>query len=352
MNNLYHLLFVRVTPGIFRLLLALLVVIYHTVGFITFGTLAVYLFFILSGYWIFKMYHEKYSLYKNSYSIYLQSRIYRLIPVYFLILTFSLLLYQFIPDLREQLTTGFEKSPLFYLNFLWIGLNFAPFKILVPAWSLDIELQFYILAPVLMLILHSKNKYHFPAFIIASGIAIASVYFPHSLTDTLLSYLPYFLIGGLIYKRNYHPKSSFSMLLVFIVILIVALHLLIPPIRNNYLLNHSALLMGFKYQEALNVIITCLTIPYIASNVHQPNSRYMHHDPLYTSMSYVIYLLHWPLLQLYGYAVKDVTSPVEKSIYLLVYYSACLLLSLLVSLYYEPYLNRVRSSWLKRQIQH
>ena len=353
MNNfLYQLLFVRLTPGLFRLFLAFLVVVYHTVGFITFGTLAVYLFFILSGYWIFKMYREKYSLYQNPYSVYLQSRIYRLIPVYFLVLFLSLLLYQLIPELKQELITGFQGNPLFYLNFLWIGLNFAPFKILVPAWSLDIELQFYILAPVLMMILSSKNKYQIPAFFIATGIALASVYSPHFLTDTLLSYLPYFLIGGLIYKTHYHPRPAISIMLVLIAVFIIFMHFLIPGLRNNYLLNPNALLMGFKYQEALNVILTCFSIPYIASNVHQKNSKYMQHDQIYTSMSYVIYLLHWPLLQVYGYALKNVSTMVEKSVYLLLYYFTCLLLSLLISLYFEPYLGQLRSSWLKKQMQH
>ncbi len=47
---------VNISPGSFRLILALTVVVFHAVSFISFGHAVVYMFFVLSGYWIFKMY--------------------------------------------------------------------------------------------------------------------------------------------------------------------------------------------------------------------------------------------------------------------------------------------------------
>ena len=49
-----------VGPGFFRLILATLVFLHHTSS-IALGEMAVIVFFVLSGYWIAKMYREKYS---------------------------------------------------------------------------------------------------------------------------------------------------------------------------------------------------------------------------------------------------------------------------------------------------
>ena len=54
-----------ISPGLFRLLLAFLVVIFHTTSFIPLGNYAVYVFFVLSGFWIFKMYNDKYKNYNT-----------------------------------------------------------------------------------------------------------------------------------------------------------------------------------------------------------------------------------------------------------------------------------------------
>ena len=46
-------------PGLFRFILAFMVLIFHTISFFPLGHYAVYVFFMLSGYWIFKMFEEK-----------------------------------------------------------------------------------------------------------------------------------------------------------------------------------------------------------------------------------------------------------------------------------------------------
>ncbi len=71
-------------PGLFRLLLAEVVFIHHLSRFAC-GTAAVYVFFSLSGYWIYQMYTRRYSKARFPYLTYLISRAWRLLPTFWLI---------------------------------------------------------------------------------------------------------------------------------------------------------------------------------------------------------------------------------------------------------------------------
>jgi peptidoglycan/LPS O-acetylase OafA/YrhL len=61
-------------PGAFRLLLALAVLVHHSVGFIACGAPAVYLFFVLSGYWVTLLWDRKYSGLAHPYLVFWSSR--------------------------------------------------------------------------------------------------------------------------------------------------------------------------------------------------------------------------------------------------------------------------------------
>ena len=50
-----------IKPGLVRFVLATLVVLFHITKFIFIGHLAVFCFFVLSGYWVSLMYETKYS---------------------------------------------------------------------------------------------------------------------------------------------------------------------------------------------------------------------------------------------------------------------------------------------------
>src|SRR5262249_50667477 len=67
-------------PGAFRWLLALTVLAHHTTP-LRLGAWAVYVFFILSGYWITRMWDEKYRRTRLPVLTFLVSRWWRLAPV-------------------------------------------------------------------------------------------------------------------------------------------------------------------------------------------------------------------------------------------------------------------------------
>lgn len=342
---MHNLLFRTITPGIFRLLLACIVVIYHSVAFLTIGHYAVYVFFILSGYWIFKMYREKYSLYRNSYWVYLTSRLARLMPMYWLILLLSFIIYLNIPSMAQKLTLLKDQHTSIGLHNIFIlGLADSAYQFIGTSWSLDIEVQFYILAPVLFFL--CRKNIGLLLLAISSIATVLLVYYGYPKFNLLL-YLPYFLIGALIYYFDYIAPRSLAVAGILAIVVILGLNYLIPDLRNNYLLNRDAYVFGFSYRESLNVLLTILTIPFVSVNVRLSTTKEVAgKEQLRSSMSYIIYLLHWPLLQIYAAYVAN-AGAMLKATSLVIYYVACLGLSYLIAKYIDSYFEKRRRRWLK-----
>jgi len=112
-----------------------------------FGWTGVDLFFVLSGYLIASNLFAGISAQGINVRVFFIKRIFRIIPAYL----FILLLYFFIPSFREREAL----APLWkYLTFTQnIGLDIRYQGTFSHAWSLCIEEQFYLLFPLLMLIL-------------------------------------------------------------------------------------------------------------------------------------------------------------------------------------------------------
>lgn len=337
----------QLSPGVFRFLLAVIVMIYHSVGFLTIGHYAVYVFFILSGFWIFKMYNEKYMNFHNSYWVYLESRIFRVAPIYFLILSFTILVYFIIPELNYKLDSGtYSKIKSVLKNYSLLGLASSKYAFIVPAWSLDIEIQFYIIAPILLLITKlNKGK----AYIIIISLLcpiIGHFVRPFSSEILILSYIPLFIVGGCIYIYKSKVSNQLIVSCLVIAVFIMLLNYTIPFLRNDYLFNKKAVILSFSYQEFINVFLTFLTLPFIIRNVTIRNAY--KYDNILSSMSYVIYLLHWPLLQIYSLLVRNVGSA-QKVLSILSYYIICIFFSWIVSKYIDVYFEKRRKAWLIEQ---
>ncbi|MGN6291496.1 MAG: acyltransferase family protein [Chitinophagaceae bacterium] len=342
-NYINDFLFEFITPGLFRFLLAFVVVIYHSVDFLTIGHYAVYVFFMLSGYWIFRMYNEKYSTYKNSYYVYICSRLARLMPLYWLILLVSLIAYT-IPTISQRLA-GLEGQgwTIAAFNFLALGLANSPHQFIGTAWSLDIEIQFYIIAPLLLLL--CRKGFGWPLLVAGSLLSLLLV-FNHYISENLVIYLPYFVIGGLIYCFNIQAGRNTAIICMLLLLAILCTNYVIPGLRTDYLLNRKAEVFGFNYREGLNVILAILTVPFLTVNVRQvPKKEMAASEQVWSSMSYVVYLLHWPLLLVYSVCVAGVSGK-TKVIYLSIFYILCIGLSYLIAKYIDAHFEKRRRTWI------
>ncbi len=146
---------------------ALMVVIFHfgcnvfpfsyCDRFFSGGNFAVSYFFVLSGFVMYMAYHSK----EVDYGIYLRRRVARIVPLYL----FAILL-MILPQVYNYLAygTGLEEN---FLSKLLLNITlmqaYVPGYALtlnIPGWSLSVEMFFYLLFPLLLL-LQKKNEKRF-----------------------------------------------------------------------------------------------------------------------------------------------------------------------------------------------
>ena len=77
-------------PGAFRMALAVVVILCH-ISALAIGSACVYLFFMLSGYWIWRMWFKEYQPLEKPWRVFVTSRIWRLMPCYYAVLVLLLL---------------------------------------------------------------------------------------------------------------------------------------------------------------------------------------------------------------------------------------------------------------------
>lgn len=310
-------------PGMFRLFLASLVVLYHAFKSFPFGMFAVYTFFILSGYWVSKMYNEFYSQKRNGLLLFLYSRVLRLFPLYLLCTAIMLLVQKFYiePYHHEYLLNNIGLKEYSYL-LLMLPLNALDFQLLVPAWSLAVEMQFYILAPLLLWAMRKTNTaLLFAIALIVSVCAICATGFRY---NNLQAYICYFIIGMFIYRNALQFSAKTIKATILIIGCIIAACYALPILRNN-VLNEEAHYGAFYYCQLLNHLLPFLFVPFITHNLRQKSTKA---DRVYGDFSYTIYLVHWSVIAVYNrlYAFSGF------SLFRLGYIAAALALIVLLSL--------------------
>ena len=124
-------------PGAFRLSLALLVFVSHVSRY-NVGRAAVILFFMLSGYWVTRLYRQRG---EQSSVGYLRDRLLRVWPL--------------LAVTALAIALAFTLAGTRHPGSLWstlalLGLATRHGDVIGVAWSLDIELQFYVALPLVL----------------------------------------------------------------------------------------------------------------------------------------------------------------------------------------------------------
>lgn len=164
------------------------------------GFLGVYIFFVISGFVLALPFaaHKFQQKKKVQISSYFWRRLTRLEPPYIIWMTLFFLIFVFYKHMPFMEYLPHYLANITYTHAL-IYNQWSPFN--PPTWTLEIEIQFYILAPFLsMLFFRIENKYY--RRIVNVGIIVALVCFqqymqwyknPYSFT--ILGHLQYFLLG-------------------------------------------------------------------------------------------------------------------------------------------------------------
>ncbi len=344
-------------PGLLRFLLAFTVVVHHSFP-LRMGAWAVYSFFILSGYWIARMWQEKYANTRQAPITFLYSRWCRLAPVFFVSLILAFVSSNFIPGaplLPQHLTEwALRQIPI-------IGSKSAG-NILPPTWSLDVEMQFYLAFTALMFLNGSKWRGVVNWLVVA--LASVSIYLVVKELNTgmmgnhsssLSIYFWLFAIGMWIYKARWVPSLTTASVSASAFVAVTALLLLLPFTRDAIWTRGStqteAAVMGATdprwIVQAWWVVGAIVFAPFIAWNVRQKSDAW---DRVLGNWAYPLYLFHWIPRDWY-YSQVNWAAPYWHNILLLAAnFAGALGGSWLILKLIDQPTDRLRAQWVHARI--
>jgi peptidoglycan/LPS O-acetylase OafA/YrhL len=282
------------------------------------GYIGVDIFFVISGYLIMGfIWRDLNNSNFNLLKFYLK-RIYRLFPALFVMIAISTILAYFIllPHENDIYLKSMLSSLLYFSNFFFYGeadyFNEAmAFYPLLHTWSLSVEEQFYMLFPLILIWIYSKQK----KFVIIwlTMIALISLalsqWYIHT-DDASFSFFGshtrffQFISGGIIAIVFQTGKSSKHMGDIGVISGLVLIGISI------YVYTEKTLFPGFN--ALLPTIATGLVI-YFGTQSHY--SKFILENKLFGILgnaSYSIYLWHWPLIVFYKLKVSTTLSITEQ----------------------------------------
>lgn len=309
--------------GVLRFLLAVCVVVGHTQffmgnGFIG-GPIAVEIFFIISGFYMSLILNEKYTG-SGSYKLFITNRFLKIYPSYFFVLlltiVISLVYFKYTSHALylQPYISNIQSMPipatiiLILSNIIIFGQDIVMFLgvnipsgtiefvsnfrntnpplftfLLIPqAWSISIELMFYVIAPMLV-----RRSAIFITSMIIGGLLFKYFFI---INEMGLSWDPwtyrffpseiaYFLIGSLSYKINCAIKKNYTPL-----VKLISLMLFVTII--GMIIEYRMYVSDYSYIYLM--IASFISIPFIF-NLTKKSSI----DRYIGELSYPIYLIHF-----------------------------------------------------------
>lgn len=336
-------------PGETRLFLALVVVVHHSTR-LSLGPWAVFCFFVLSGYWIASMWHDKYQHIKKPALVFWASRLFRLLPMFWLANLLSIEVAIFYRNLAPALA---DLSPLIWIS--WIAVNLVPLGYyflpqglnpLAVAWSLDAEIQFYLLSPAVLWLLSRDRVGGLLATVLAILSFCSWIKFtsdPAAMSVPLFSYGLFFLLGVLAAKVAFVPSNALAGFSMLTALSFVASALLGPTEFRSLFINpnHADGILA-AIQLPVQSMLALVTVPFLLHTVHQPS---IGHDRILGELAYLVYLFHWPVFVVYS--INFGALPILQRIpYFLAAWLATFAISVLVYRVCDRPLERWRKRWL------
>ena len=252
-------------PGAFRLALAGLVFISHVSNIQT-GRIGVALFFLLSGYWISDLWSRQSVA---STGLFFLNRFLRIWPIYMVVVLVAAWLLG---------------RTLHIPNIILFGVaSMQGVKPLGVEWSLDIEAQFYLLLPLIMLA-------RLPAWLALPATIAGWILVWFSGIHTVFMYMPAFAAGMFLFRQRDRPipVTAIQSLLAFFGL---SLLLLVIPATRPMFFN--------TWPDPINEDIFAMlwSLPlvfYIAHSLRQKSGKLDRHIG---NVTFPFYLIHEVLIQ-------------------------------------------------------
>ncbi len=288
--------------GLLRYCLATLVVISHlrNTGYINVGIPAVVVFYILSGYVVTHLIQKYFP--PDRLKFFYMERLLRIYPAYLFFLLLTGLFLYFTDYSSPHLTPSKILAnliiiPLNYFMFIDVAVV-REFCILPPAWSLGVEMQAYLLLPLIIRSLLSKWSLGLLSLLIFSASAIGILNADIWGYRLLPGILFIFLSGAAICRTVKTPKLSDSFdrrfpIVCWIWLLVLSIGLIIfsDAMTNRLHPFSSATILGF---------LLGLPIVSFTSN----SSLRVPFDRVLGQLSYGLFLIHMPVSWAFEYFFK------------------------------------------------
>jgi len=327
------------SPGLFRFFLASLVFLHH-LSSIAIGVSAVLTFFFLSGFWISKMYEEKYSLKNRPLMSFYVGRILRVFPVFILINILIIILDYFL-----QLNY-IDNAKLSWLpNYILFGFNYfnQGAAMLTPAWSLEIELIFYLIFPLFFMIKNKTSKFliYFFIFLI--------FFYDYFITISIFNpfgYFIFFFLGNISYRYSIKVSKKASIVSLIFFIFVVFIMLFVQKDFNPMLGGSDPSFFFKRNNDFFNLFIAIILIPFALQTLTSKNN--FKNDRFLGDMSYIVYLGHWiTIICIFKFKIYQFIYT-ERIFYTFVLVIITYLISFIITRYFDYFFEKLR----KKIISH
>ncbi len=276
--------------GAYRLILALLVALSHNgveIAGLDPGVIAVIGFYLISGYVMTGLLRSHYATIRKAGGFYLD-RVLRLLPHYLVIAAITMVWFLATGTRTEYLRVAPTAADVVQ-NLLIVPLNFYMFNhadaftLIPPAWSLGAEVQFYVLAPFLLLASQSAWRNVALAasalvYAIASFGVINSDWYGYRL---LVGILFVFMLGSIHYDLHQREDWRSRSWLVFAGVAAVAATLALV------LAHGGKILLPYDRETLIGLVIGIAAINLLARR-----RRHVVDDTL-GNVSYGVFLCHY-----------------------------------------------------------
>ncbi len=331
-------------PGLLRIFLAAVVVFSH-VGGPRFGWWAVYVFFMLSGYWVSLMWSKKYDRFQGSYAIFMISRYWRLLPVLLVCNAIAAFVVKFYPAFwRPEIVS----DPSVFTWEWWVRsaavIHSGQHLVLPPVWSLSSEVKYYLLAPLILgsgifaRFFGRRRLIGACLFLLICSVAAGFVGIKAGV------YLSCFLLGSLTFDLGWRPSRSMAYASLGTFAVFAAVGLSYPPLAG--VLAATAAPDSDLQLLWFSLIGAFLFAPFAMYGVHQKSSPF---DRKLGDLAYVVYLFHWiPLEVIMEGFERMIPFPLRLVLFLVAVTVGSSLLYLLVDRPSEGFRHAFLKRWASR----
>lgn len=251
-------------PGAIRFMLAAFVMISHVTS-LSIGRISVLVFFFLSGYWVSRLWAED-----KHFGRFVTGRLLRVMPLYWLVLFGAAYL---------------KHNDILLHNIVLLGTTELRDDPIHVAWSLEMELEFYLVLPLLAMLRSSILVA--VSFVISAAAIVLAPYI------TVANFLPAFALGALVFKNDIRPSGKAAIWSVAGFIALTCIFLATP--FSYFIFNRP--MDEYMDIDMFSFVWMLPILPFVAWSLR------MRSDPLdrhLGNISYPLYLIHFTVFTLVG----------------------------------------------------